>query len=483
MLTTQLLINGEFCEAQQGRTYDRIDPILNQTATRAAAATPADAVAAARAAAAAFPGWSATAPNERRRILLKAADLLEARTPDFIEAMQAETGASAIWAGFNCHLAAGHMREAAALTTQMTGEVIPSDKPGSFAMAVRQALGVCVGIAPWNAPVILGVRALATPLACGNTVVFKASELCPKTHVLIADVLQEAGLPKGVLNVITNAPEEAATVVEALINEPCVRHVNFTGSTRVGRIIAELCASKLKRCVLELGGKAPLLVLDDADIDAAVNAAAFGAFMNQGQICMSTERLIVDNAVADEFVEKLKLKALGLKAGNPRTENVPLGSMIGADAAARVKSMVEESVAKGAVLVAGGQVDGAIMQPTVVDHIVPSMSLYRDESFGPVLSIIRVNSDEEAITIANDSDYGLSAAVFSKDISRAMNVARRIDSGICHINSATVHDEAQMPFGGVKDSGWGRFGGKAGIAEFTDLRWMTIQTADNHYPF
>ncbi|MDH2431709.1 aldehyde dehydrogenase [Pokkaliibacter sp. MBI-7] len=483
MLTTQLLINGEFCEAQQGRTYDRIDPILNQTATRAAAATPADAVAAARAAAAAFPGWSATAPNERRRILLKAADLLEARTPDFIEAMQAETGASAIWAGFNCHLAAGHMREAAALTTQMTGEVIPSDKPGSFAMAVRQALGVCVGIAPWNAPVILGVRALATPLACGNTVVFKASELCPKTHVLIADVLQEAGLPKGALNVITNAPEEAATVVEALINEPCVRHVNFTGSTRVGRIIAELCASKLKRCVLELGGKAPLLVLDDADIDAAVNAAAFGAFMNQGQICMSTERLIVDNAVADEFVEKLKLKALGLKAGNPRTENVPLGSMIGADAAARVKSMVEESVAKGAVLVAGGQVDGAIMQPTVVDHIVPSMSLYRDESFGPVLSIIRVNSDEEAITIANDSDYGLSAAVFSKDISRAMNVARRIDSGICHINSATVHDEAQMPFGGVKDSGWGRFGGKAGIAEFTDLRWMTIQTADNHYPF
>ena len=223
MLTTQLLINGEFCEAQQGRTYDRIDPILNQTATRAAAATPADAVAAARAAAAAFPGWSATAPNERRRILLKAADLLEARTPDFIEAMQAETGASAIWAGFNCHLAAGHMREAAALTTQMTGEVIPSDKPGSFAMAVRQALGVCVGIAPWNAPVILGVRALATPLACGNTVVFKASELCPKTHVLIADVLQEAGLPKGALNVITNAPEEAATVVEALINEPCVR--------------------------------------------------------------------------------------------------------------------------------------------------------------------------------------------------------------------------------------------------------------------
>ncbi|PXF29722.1 hypothetical protein WH50_19220 [Pokkaliibacter plantistimulans] len=483
MLTTQLLINGEFCEAQQGRTYDRIDPILNQTATRAAAAAPADAVAAARAAAAAFPGWSATAPNERRRILLKAADLLEARTPDFIEAMQAETGASAIWAGFNCHLAAGHMREAAALTTQMTGEVIPSDKPGSFAMAIRQALGVCVGIAPWNAPVILGVRALATPLACGNTVVFKASELCPKTHVLIADVLQEAGLPKGALNVITNAPEEAATVVEALINEPCVRHVNFTGSTRVGRIIAELCASKLKRCVLELGGKAPLLVLDDADIDAAVNAAAFGAFMNQGQICMSTERLIVDNAVADEFVEKLKLKALGLKAGNPRTENVPLGSMIGADAAARVKSMVEESVAKGAVLVAGGQVDGAIMQPTVVDHIVPSMSLYRDESFGPVLSIIRVNSDEEAITIANDSDYGLSAAVFSKDISRAMNVARRIDSGICHINSATVHDEAQMPFGGVKDSGWGRFGGKAGIAEFTDLRWMTIQTADNHYPF
>jgi acyl-CoA reductase-like NAD-dependent aldehyde dehydrogenase len=482
MQTTQLLINGEYLDATQGKTYDCIDPITEQPASRAAAASSKDAIAAANAAAAAFTDWSLTGPGTRRSILLKAADLLEARSQEFVAAMQAETGSSAVWAGFNCHLAAGHMREAAAMTTFITGDVIPSDKPGSFAMSVKEPIGVCLCIAPWNAPVILGVRAIAMPLACGNTVVFKASELCPKTHALIADVLIEAGLPAGVINVITNAPQDAAEIVRTLIEQPCVRHVNFTGSTRVGRIIAEQCARHLKRHVLELGGKAPLLVLEDADLDAAVSAAAFGAFMNQGQICMSTERLIVDNRIADDFVQRLKTKVETLQAGNPREGNFPLGAMISADAARRVKNMVDEAVSKGAVKVTGGQVQGAIMQPTIVDHVTPEIALYRDESFGPVVSVIRVNSEDEAITIANDTDYGLSAAVFSRDINRAMAVARRIHSGICHINGSTVHDEGQMPFGGVKDSGYGRFGGKAGISEFTETRWLTIQSGTPHYP-
>ncbi len=483
MLEALLLIHDRASAATGAATFDRIDPIAGGVATRAAAATPGDARAACDAAAAAFPAWSQTPPAERRALLNRAADLLVERTPEFVKAMAAECGATAMWAGFNCKLASGMLREAAAMTTQIAGEVIPSDKPGLLAMAVRQPAGVVLGIAPWNAPVILGVRALAMPLACGNTVVLKSSELCPATHRLIGQVLRDAGLPAGVVNVVSNAPADAAAVVAAMIEHPAVRRVNFTGSTKVGRLIAEACARQLKPVLLELGGKAPLVVLDDADLDAAVNAAAFGAYMNQGQICMSTERIVVDEAVADAFVAKLAAKLATLRAGLPGSEGCVLGPMVGKDAAERVRGLIDDALAKGATLVAGGQVQGTVMQPALLDHVTPAMQIYRDESFGPVAAVVRVRSVEEAVTVANDSDYGLSAAVFGRDVNRALAVARQIDSGICHINSATVADEAQMPFGGVKGSGYGRFGGKAGIEAFTELRWITVQSGAAHYPF
>jgi vanillin dehydrogenase len=439
-------------------------------------------VAAANAAAAAFPAWSETPPCERRARLLAAATALKGRAPAIIGAMAEETGATAAWGGFNVRLAANMLTEAAAMTTQIGGEVIPSDRPGTFALAVRQPVGVVLGIAPWNAPVILGVRAVAMPLACGNTVVLKASEMCPATHRLIGEALREAGLGQGIVNVITNAPPDASDVVQALIAHPAVRRVNFTGSTRIGRVVAEIAARHLKPVLLELGGKAPLLVLDDADLDEAVSAAAFGAFMNQGQICMSTERIVVDAAVADTFAEKLARKAATLVAGDPRRGTSPLGSMIGLEAVERVDGLVKDAVAKGAVLLAGGHANGTLMDATVLDHVTPSMRLYGEESFGPVAAIVRVGGVEEAIRVANDTEYGLSAAVFGRDVTRAMQVARRIESGICHINGPTVHDEAQMPFGGVKASGYGRFGGKAAIAEFTELRWITISSGHGHYP-
>jgi acyl-CoA reductase-like NAD-dependent aldehyde dehydrogenase len=360
--------------------------------------------------------------------------------------------------------------------------VIPSDKPGCVAMAVREPAGVVLGLAPWNAPVILGVRAIATPLACGNTVVFKASEICPRTHALIGAAFHEAGLPDGVVNVVTNAAEDAPAVVGALIAHPAVRRVNFTGSTRVGRIIAELCARHLKPAILELGGKAPLLVLDDADLAEAVKAAAFGAFMNQGQICMSTERIIVVDSVANEFVAQLSAKAATLVAGDPREGKTPLGAIVDRHAANHVRELVADALGAGGRLAAGGDGEGVLMPATVIDRVTQSMRLYREESFGPVVAVIRVEDDEAAIAAANDSDYGLSAAVFSRDIARALTVAKRIQSGICHINGPTVHDEAQMPFGGVKASGYGRFGSQAGIAEFTDLRWITIETQAGHFP-
>lgn len=484
MSDLSMLINGLKVTAERGATFERHNPLDGSVATRAPAASPADAVLAVEAAAEAFKTWSETGPTERRLLLLKAADALEAKTPEFIAAMAAETGAAALWAGFNAHLAAGMLREAAALTTQVAGEVIPSDVPGSLAMGVRQPAGVVLGIAPWNAPIILGVRAIATPLACGNTVILKGSENSPRTHGLIIESLQDAGFPAGVVNYLTNAPADAGAVVEAMVAHPAVRRVNFTGSTKVGKIIAATCAKYLKPAVLELGGKAPLVVLDDADLDDAVNGAAFGSFMNSGQICMSTERIIVDQKVADEFVKRFADKARALPVGDPRKPDpVVLGSVIGAGTVAHCNALIDDALFKGARLVCGGKAENTLMPATVLDHVTPEMRIYHEETFGPVKCVVRVKDTQEAIACANDNEYGLSSAVFGRDIARAFNVARKIDSGICHVNGPTVHDEAQMPFGGVKGSGIGRFGGKAGIAEFTDLRWITVQTTPRHYPF
>jgi acyl-CoA reductase-like NAD-dependent aldehyde dehydrogenase len=484
MSDMSMLINGLKVTAEKGATFERRNPLDGTVATRAPACSPADAVMAVEAAAEAFKKWSETGPGERRALLLKAAEKLEAKTPQFIEAVPAETGATGMWAGFNVFLAAGMIREAASLTTQISGEVIPSDVPGSLAMGIRQPAGVVLGIAPWNAPIILGVRAICVPLACGNTVVLKGSENCPRTHQLIVEAFQEAGFPAGVVNYITNAPADAGAVVEAMVAHPAVRRVNFTGSTKVGRIIAMTCAKYLKPVVLELGGKAPLVVLDDADLDDAVNGAAFGAFANSGQICMSTERIIVDAKIANAFVDKFVTKAKGLPLGDPRKpEPVVLGSVIGMNTVTHCNALIDDAVAKGAKIVCGGKAETTLMPATVLDHVTPQMRIYHEETFGPVKCIVRVNGVEEAIACANDNEYGLSAAVFGRDIARALNVARKIDSGICHVNGPTVHDEAQMPFGGMKASGMGRFGGKAGIAEFTELRWITVQTGARHYPF
>jgi benzaldehyde dehydrogenase (NAD) len=462
--------------------FERINPLTEEPASKAAAMSPAEARAVADRAANAFPGWSTLGPNARRALLMNAATALEARKDDFVSAMMTEVGATAGWAMFNLMLAAGMIREAAAITTQIGGEVIPSDKPGCLALTLREPVGVILGIAPWNAPIILGVRAIAVPLACGNAVILKASELCPRTHTLIIEAFASAGFPAGVVNIVTNAPKDAGDVVGALIDHPAVRRINFTGSTAVGRIIAKRAAEHLKPCLLELGGKAPLIVLEDADLDEAVKAAAFGAFMNQGQICMSTERIIVVDAVAADFVKRFAVKAKSLATGDPREGKTPLGAVVDQKTVKHVNSLIDDATAKGATIIAGSKADQVLMPATVVDGVTQSMNIYRDESFGPVVGIIRAKDEADAIRIANDSEYGLSAAVFTRDTARGLRVARQVRSGICHINGPTVHDEAQMPFGGVGASGYGRFGGKAGIEQFTELRWITIETQAGHFP-
>jgi acyl-CoA reductase-like NAD-dependent aldehyde dehydrogenase len=482
MFEAKLLINDVDADASGNAAFERRSPISDDVVTIASAASVSDATHAANAAAAAFPEWAAVGPSIRRKILNEASRCLDLRRAEIKAAMADEIGASGQWADFNVDLAQQILEEAAALTSQITGQVIPSNQSGTLSMGYRQAAGVCLGIAPWNAPVVLGFRAIAMALACGNTVVLKASELCPKTHRLIGDVMHDAGLPAGVLNIVSNAPADAEKVVNALIAHPAIRRINFTGSTRVGRTIAEKAAHHLKRCLLELGGKAPFIVLEDADLDEAAKAAAFGAFMNQGQICMSTERIIVFDSVADAFIDKLVERARKLIAGDTRSGDFPLGPVITSQAIGRISALISDAIAKGAELKSGGKVRGNILDATVVDHVTPSMRLYHEESFGPVVAVIRVEDADEAITVANNSEYGLSAAIFSRDTGRALDLAKRLETGICHINAATVADEPQMPFGGVKASGYGRFGGLAAIDEFTELRWITISSSAGEYP-
>ena len=482
-MDTQLLIDNEWQPARSGRTFERRHPVDGNVVSRASAGGVEDALAAVESANVAFKSWRRSAPSERRRVLLKAADVLESKTPKFIEIMGAEVGASALWAGFNVHLAANLFREAASLATQIQGETLPTDKPGTLSMTVRQPAGVVLSMVPWNGPVVLAARAIAYPIVCGNSVVFRGSETSPRTHALVAEALVEAGLPPGVLNYLTSSPQEAPDVVDALIAHKAVRRINFTGSTKVGRIIAQKAATHLKRCLLELGGKSPLVVLDDANVDEAVKAAVFGSFLYQGQICMSTERLVVDEAVADEFVAKFAARANQLTAGDPTTNpGCVIGPMIQASSGTRINEMIDDALAKGAVLACGGRANGAVMPATVVDHVRPGMKIYDEETFGPVTTVVRVRGAEQAIEVANDTAYGLSAGVFGRDVQRALGVAMEIDCGSVHVNGATVQNEAQAPCGGMKDSGYDRFDGRAVIDEFTELKWITLEPLVQQYP-
>ena len=480
MYDVKLLIAGK--DAETRATFEHKNPINGKVASQAAAGQADDAAKAVQAAAAAFPVWAEMAPNARRKLLQAAASKLREKSQQFAERCSAETGSTIGWGHFNVHFGAMLLDEAAAMTTQITGEVVPSDHHGTLAMAVRQPAGVVLGMAPWNAPVILGVRSIAMPLACGNTVVLKASEVCPATHRLIGDVFTECDFPPGVVNVMLHAAADAPKVAEAMIGHRAVRRINFTGSTRVGRLIAEMAGRHLKPVLLELGGKAPLVVLEDADIDQAVAAANFGSFMHQGQICMATDRVIVDQKVGDDFVSRFKMRAEALTIGDPAVGQFALSGVVDESAVQRVNALIADARGKGAKVVTGGETNGVLFKPTIVDHVTADMRIYHDESFGPVVAVIRAKDTDDAVRLANDSDYGLSAAVFGRDISRALSVARRIESGICHVNSPTVQDEGQMPFGGVKNSGYGRFGGKAGVAEFTELRWITVATEPRHYP-
>jgi acyl-CoA reductase-like NAD-dependent aldehyde dehydrogenase len=481
--TYRQFIGGDWVDAADGATFEDRDPFTGETVATVAAGGADDARRAIDSAAAAFEAWAATPPAGRQGVFLKAADVLESRQDEVVSLLARETGCGFGFGMFQMHFVPGLLRQAAALAYAPIGTVIPSDT-GSFSMGLRRPVGVVGAIAPWNAALILSARSLAAPLALGNTVVLKPSEWSPVVGGLLwGEIFADAGLPAGVLNVVAHAPGAAQAIGDELVTNPAVRRLNFTGSTATGRKLAEAAGRQLKRIVLELGGYNPLVVLADADVDYAVNAAAFGAFLHQGQICMSARRIVVERPIADEFVEKLVAKTKTLKVGDPKEMDTVIGPLINEDALATVKARVDDAVAKGAKVLAGGEAVGPCYAATVLAEVPEDAEFAQAETFGPVVAVEVVDSAGEAIERANATSYGLSSGIITTDADRGLALAQRLDAGIVHVNDQPVGDEPQMPFGGVKDSGFGRFGGQAVVDEFTELRWITVQSGSHPFPF
>jgi aldehyde dehydrogenase (NAD+) len=480
--TKKMYINGEWVTASDGATFDVLNPATGAVCHAVADASRADAARAIEAASAAQPEWAAMSHSARARIVHKVGDILDARMKEFQTALIDEGGS---WIGktmFETGYSSGVYRAAAAAAYQSNGEILPSDH-GKLSLVVREPLGVVSVISPWNFPLILSSRGFAVALAVGNAIVLKPSEETPVSGgLLIAEILEEAGVPKGVFNVVTCSRDHVADVGDELVANPAVHGVSFTGSTAVGSQVAGRAGALFKKCCVELGGKDALIVLDDADIELAVNAATFGTFMHQGQICMSTERVIVQRAVADEFIEKFVANTKSLKVGDPREMSNCIGPIINDKQLAKIRDQVDEAVSKGAKILCGGKNNGRFFEPTVLGDVTRDMKIFREENFGPVAPIIVVDSEAEAIEVANDSDYGLSAGIMTRSEERGLSVAKQLRTGMAHINDSSVNDEPHVPFGGVGASGVGRHGGKPGIDQFTELRWITLERGGRHYP-
>ena len=457
-----------------------IEPATGAELATVGIATPAEVGAAAAAAAAAQPAWAALPHTQRAAILRKAGEIWLANAAEIEEWSVREGGKIPPAAQFETHVATEEVFEAATLPSRPYGELLPSEQP-HLSFVERVPAGVVGVIAPFNFPQILAIRSVAPALALGNAVVLKPD---PRTAVcggvVLARVFEEAGLPEGLLHVIPGGPD----VGEALVTDPNIAVISFTGSTAAGRRVGALAGEHLKRAHLELGGNSALIVLEDADLDKAASAGAWGSFLHQGQICMTTGRHLVHERVYDEYVARLADKAEHLPVGDPASGQAAIGPLIDARQLDKVHSLVTASIDAGARLAAGGSYEGLFYRPTVLADVRPAMPAYANEVFGPVAPVIRVASADEAAKLAADSEYGLSLGILTNDVMRGLDLARRIPTGIVHINDQTIDDAPNTPFGGIRASGTGaRFGGSANIDAFTDTRWVTIRGGIAPYPF
>ncbi|MEV4314026.1 aldehyde dehydrogenase family protein [Actinocrispum sp. NPDC049592] len=477
-------IGGEWTEPVKGGSYPDHSPWTGEVLATVAAGDAEDARLAVEAAHTAFGTWASSPPAERQRILLRAADALERRSDEIVALLAAETGCGAMFANVQLEFAGSLLRQAANIPYAPTGQMLPSDVPGTRAMAVRRPVGVVAAIAPWNSPLPLSGRAIVGPLALGNTVVLKPSEEAPITGgTLWAELFAEAGLPPGVLNVVTHGPGDAGAIAEELISHPHVRRINFTGSTVTGRRLAELAGRHLKRLVLQLSGQNPLIVLADADLTYAVDAAVYGAFVHQGQVCMCARRIYVERPIADEFTRLFTKKVASLPTGDPSDPRTIVGPVINKWALSLLTRRVEEAVSLGARVLTGGTPAPPVYPATVLTDVPPDAELAFTETFGPVVMLDTVADVDEAVDAANASQYGLAAGVLTSDTHRGLRIAQRLEAGIVHVNDQPVNDEPQMPFGGMKDSGWGRFGMGFAAEEFSELQWVTLRGEPREFPF
>jgi acyl-CoA reductase-like NAD-dependent aldehyde dehydrogenase len=479
MLSTPY-IDGKAIEVSPSAMSDVLNPANQKPFARIFMGQEQHMRAAIDAAHAAKAAWGNSPAALREKILHRAADELEAATNDLVDLLIGEGGSTFGKAHFEVPFAANMLRSIAGEARRVQGDVFPSDVSGLLSLAIRRPLGVVAGISPFNFPVVLALKKVAFALATGNTFVLKPSEETSLVGLKLAEIFEEAGLPPGVLNVV---PGDGPTLARVLFADPRVKLISFTGSTAVGRHIAVECAKKGKRVILEMGGKSPLIVLKDADVDYAVDTACFGIFIHQGQICMAGSRIIVEAPIYETFLQRFAAKAKTLQVGDPRDPHTVIGPLIRTSQCQMIDRKIKEAVAAGARVLTGGTYEGNFYQPTVVADVTPHMAAFRDELFGPVAAVTRADDANHALALANNSSYGLSSAVLTNDLQLAMRFALELEAGMVHLNGPTVHDEPTVPFGGVKDSGSGREGGRWSVEEMTEVKWVTIQMGRRHYPF
>ncbi|MFI6468387.1 aldehyde dehydrogenase family protein [Streptomyces sp. NPDC050528] len=434
-----------------------------------------------KAAARAQKTWAATNPYARRAVFEKALRIIEDREQEISEVIVAELGGTFLKAGFELHLVKEFLREAIHLALRPQGRIIPSPVDGKENRVYTVPVGVVGVISPFNFPLLLSLKSVAPALALGNGVVLKPHQNTPIVGgSLVAKIFEDAGLPGGLLNVVIT---DIAEIGDAFIEHPIPKVISFTGSDKVGRHVATVCASHFKRSVLELGGNSAIVVLDDADIDYAVDAAVFSRYVHQGQVCMAANRVLVDRSIADEFTEKFVTKVKSLKVGDPRDPQTVIGPVINSSQADALSGVVEQAIAEGATALVHGTTTDNLVGPSVLTDVPAGSELLRQEVFGPVAFLIPFDGEEEAVSIVNDTPYGLSGAVHTGDIERGVNFAKQIDTGMFHVNDGTVHDEPIVPFGGEKASGLGRLNGESMLDAFTSLKWISVQHGRSGFPF
>ncbi len=479
MNTYKLYINGKWEDAASGQTFDDFNPYTGELYAKVPKGGKEDADRALGAAYSARKVWESTAPAKRAEVLFKAAGILSESMMDFAAVLTEEGGGTFGKSMFEISQTIDLLYTAGGDCKNILGETFHSN-PGKLSYSILSPKGTVVAISPWNFPLILSMYKIAYSLATGNTVVFKPASETPVLGLKIGEIFEKAGLPAGVLNILTGP---GSVLGDALIEDSRSSFITITGETNTGRHVAMKAAENLKGYTLELGGKNPLIILKDTDINYAVNTAAFGTFMHQGQICMCVGRIIVEKDIIEEFSARLAKKAASIPYGDPKAQQTVVGPLINDKAVQKVDRLVKDAVAKGAKLLSGGKFEGRVYQPTVLGGVTKEMDIFYEETFGPVASIIAVENEKEALEVANDTTYGLSSAVLTKDIQKALYLSEGLEAGMVHVGASSVDADATCPFGGCKWSGQGREGGRYSLEELSDVKWVTIEKTDMQFPF